>query len=155
MLVHLDESVQVVRQLGVFFLDDFVDLGLCDLQLLLELLHLSLLDANALYFFSKLGLIVLNGLDSLSEHKLLRALLVMQVLLSSFHFLVELQELSALGQEGLVVGVANLHMHLHQIVHKAEDFEELSETMLAKETNLNRLVEKHLAEVVVAYSEAT
>ena len=121
MLVHLDESVQVVRQLGIFLLDDFVDLCLSDLQLLLELLHLSLFDANALNLFSKLGLIVLNSLDSLSEHQLLRALLVMQVLLSRFHFLVELQELSALRQEGLVVGVANLHMHLHQIIYEAED----------------------------------
>ena len=79
----------------------------------------------------------------------------MKELLSSFHLLVELEELVALRYESLVVGMAPLRVLVHQIVNEAEDFQEHGESVLAHEAQLDRRVEECLPELVVTDLEAT
>lgn len=51
--------------------------------------------------------------------------------------------------------MTHLGMHVHQIVHEAENFQEHGESMLAHESQFNWCVEESLPELVVADLEAT
>jgi len=58
--VDLDNSVKVLCELAILFLDDLVDLILSDLELLLVFFYLGFFDTYALFLFLELALLVFN-----------------------------------------------------------------------------------------------
>lgn len=58
--MDLDNSVKVLCELAILFLDDLVDLILSDLELLLVFFYLGFFDTYALFLFLELALLVFN-----------------------------------------------------------------------------------------------
>lgn len=76
-------------------------------------------------------------------------MIVLEPLLATFDLLVEVEELLTLCLERLVVGMSDLHVHVHQIIQEPEDFEEHGESMLTHEAKLDGRVKQRLSELII------